>query len=37
MLKIKNISNIHEFYYEELNYNAGVSENNFQKEININR
>ena len=37
MLKIKNISTIHEFFYEESNYNVGGSENNFKKEINKNR
>jgi len=32
--KIKNISNIHEFFYEQSNYKVGASENNLQ--ININ-
>ena len=28
--KIKNISNIHEFFYEQSNYKVGASENNLQ-------
>ena len=28
--KIKNISNIHEFFYKQSNYKVGVSENNLQ-------
>ena len=28
--KIKNISNIHEFFYEQSNYKVGASENNMQ-------
>ena len=31
--KIKNISNIHEFFYEQSNYKVGSSENNLQLEI----
>ena len=34
MLKIKNISNIHEFFYEQSNYKVGASENNLQIDIN---
>ena len=34
--KITNISNIHEFFYEQSNYKVGVSENNLQIEINQN-
>ena len=32
--KIKNISNIHEFFYEQSNYKVGASENNLQIDIN---
>ena len=32
--KIKTISNIHEFFYEQSNYKVGASENNFQIDIN---
>jgi len=35
--KIKNISNIHEFFYEQSNYKVGASENNLQIDINENR
>ena len=35
--KITNISNIHEFFYEQSNYKVGASENNFQIDINENR
>ena len=35
--KIKNISNIHEFFYEQSNYKVGGSENNLQIEIDENR
>ena len=35
--KIKNISNIHEFFYEQSNYKVGGSENNLQIDINENR
>jgi len=31
--KIKNISNIHEFFYEQSNYKVGASENNLQIDI----
>jgi len=34
MLKTKNISNIHEFFYEQSNYKVGASENNLQIDIN---
>jgi len=34
--KITNISNIHEFFYEQSNYNVGGSENNLKKEIDEN-
>jgi len=34
---IKNISNIHEFFYEQSNYKVGASENNLQIDINENR
>jgi len=37
MLKIKNISNIHEFFYEQSNYKVGASENNLQIDIVENR
>ena len=32
--KTKNISNIHEFFYEQSNYKVGASENNLQIDIN---
>jgi len=32
--KITNISNIHEFFYEQSNYKVGASENNLKLEIN---
>ena len=35
--KITNISNIHEFFYEQSNYKVGSSENNLQIDINENR
>ena len=35
--KIKNISKIHEFFYEQSNYKVGASENNLQIDINKNR
>ena len=35
--KINNISNIHEFFYEQSNYKVGASENNLQIDINKNR
>ena len=35
--KIKNISNIHEFFYEQSNYKVGASENNLQIDIDENR
>ena len=34
--KIKTISNIHEFFYEQSNYKIGGSENNFQLDIKVN-
>ena len=34
--KIKNISKIHEFFYEQSNYKFGGSENNLQLEIKVN-
>ena len=34
--KIKNISNIHEFFYEQSNYKVGASENKLQIDINEN-
>ena len=37
MLKTKNISNIHEFFYEQSNYKVGASENNLKIDINENR
>ena len=33
----KNISNIHDFFYEQSNYKVGASENNLQIDINKNR
>ena len=35
--KIKNISNMHEFFYEQSNYKVGASENNLQIDIDKNR
>ena len=35
--KITNISNIHEFFYEQSNYKVGASENNLKLDINENR
>ena len=35
--KIKTISNIHEFFYEQSNYKVGASENNLQIDIDKNR
>ena len=34
--KIKNISNIHEFFYDQSNYKVGASENNFQLKVKVN-
>ena len=34
--KIKTISNIHEFFYEQSNYKVGASENNLQLDIKLN-
>jgi len=34
--KIKAISNIHEFFYEQSNYKVGGSENNLQSDIKLN-
>ena len=34
--KIKTISNIHEFYYEQSNYKVGASENNLELDFKIN-
>ncbi len=35
--KIKSISNIHDFFYEQSNYKIGGSENNFKSEIKVNK
>ena len=35
--KIKTLSNIHEFFYEQSNYKVGASENNLQIDIDKNR
>ena len=35
--KIKTISNIHDFFYEQSNYKIGASENNFQLDIKVNK
>ena len=35
--KIKNISTVHKFFYEQSNYKVGASENNLQIDINENR
>ena len=34
---LKNISNIHEFFYEKSNIKVGASENNFHLEIKVNK
>jgi len=34
--KIKNISKIHQFFYEQSNYKVGASENNLQLDIKVN-
>ena len=34
--KIKNISKMHQFFYEQSNYKVGASENNLQLEIKVN-
>jgi len=34
--KIKTISNMHEFFYEQSNYRVGASENNLQLDIKVN-
>ena len=35
--KLKTISNIHEFFYEQSNYKVGSSENNFKLDIKFNK
>ena len=35
--KIKTISNIHQFFYEQTNYKVGASENNLQIDVDKNR
>ena len=35
--KIKSISYIHDFFYEQSNYKIGANENNFQSDINVNK
>ena len=35
--KLKNISSIHEFFYEKSNYKVGASENNLQLDIKVNK
>ena len=35
--KIKSISNIHDFFYEQSNYKIGASENNFKLDIKVNK
>ena len=35
--KIKSISNIHEFFYEQSNYKVGASENNLTQGITVNQ
>jgi len=35
--KIKAISNMHEFFYEQSNYKVGASENNLQLDIKVNK
>ena len=34
--KIKTISNIHDFFYEQSNYKVGASENNLQSSVKVN-
>ncbi len=34
--KLKTISNIHDYFYEQSNYKVGASENNLQFEVKIN-
>tara|TARA_B100000242_G_C43017650_1_gene473352 strand:+ start:1131 stop:1271 length:141 start_codon:yes stop_codon:yes gene_type:complete len=36
MLKIKNISKTHEFFYQQSNYKVGASEKNLQLDIKVN-
>ena len=35
--KIKTISNMHEFFYEQSNYKVGASENNLQLDLKVNK
>ena len=35
--KMKTISNMHEFFYEQSNYKVGASENNLQLDIKVNK
>ena len=35
--KIKTISNMHDFFYEQSNYKVGASENNLQLDIKVNK
>ena len=35
--KIKNISNMHEFFYDQSNYKVGASENNLRLDIKVNK
>ena len=35
--KIRSISNIHDFFYEQSNYKIGASENNFKLDIKVNK
>ena len=35
--KMKTISNMHQFFYEQSNYKVGASENNLQLDINVNK
>ena len=35
--KIKTISNMHEFFYQQSNYKVGASENNFKLDIKVNK
>ena len=37
MLKIKNISNMHEFFYEQTPFKVGASENNLKLYIKLNK
>ena len=37
MLKIKNISKTHEFFYQQSNYKVGASENNLQLESKVSK